>query len=213
VDEQTFDKWARDMAQRGTRRAALRLVAGGLLGGLLAWRRGMPARAHNHCGGCPPGHICSAGGICLVEGVPGLGCALQGLDDCGGVCVDKQEDPRNCGNCGFACQPNEFCAQGRCFSNDILNCPALGLTNCGEPFCVDLDSNPWHCGACGNSCGLGTTCHRGACRSTGALCATLGLTDCDGHCVDLLTDPDHCGRCDTACYPPGASCINGLYCE
>jgi hypothetical protein len=181
---------------------------GSLLGGLLAWRRVGPARAHNHCGGCPPGHVCSAGGVCLVQLSPGLDhCTAQGLRNCGGVCVDIQEDIRNCGGCGVRCRSGESCAQGRCFSFEEL-CTGAGLTYCGEATCVDLATHSRHCGACHNSCGLGANCEDGACVSSGYWCTTQGLTECDGMCVNTLTNDNYCGGCEFACYG-GASCVNG----
>ena len=210
MDEQSFDRWARSMAQHPTRRTALRWLSGGLLGGFLFRLRDVPARAHNHCGGCPPGYVCSAGGVCDVEGFPDLDqCTAQGLNDCGGECVDLDDDARNCGSCGFTCGLHQFCAQGICFLEETLDCPAIGLTNCGETHCVDTDSHSIHCGRCDNPCGLGSSCGGGRCLSTGYFCESQGLKECDGGCVDIRTDTQHCGGCNIACYIEGAVCVNG----
>lgn len=207
MDERTFDRWAKDMAQRPTRRAALRLLAGGLLGGLFSWRRVAPARAQDACGGCPPGYICR-GGACLVPAPPpSLGCLFQGLDDCGGVCVDLREDDNNCGACGVVCSG---CSNGQCPSPEPVCIPEL--TNCGG-LCTDLARDEWNCGSCGNSCPIGSFCEGGACVSNGYFCVTLGLTECDGRCVDILTDPDHCGGCNIACYPPASPASTGAASE
>jgi hypothetical protein len=207
MDERSFDRWAMTMGQRPTRRAALRWAARSLLGGILASRWASAARAQDACGGCPPGYICSAGGVCLVESALDR-CLIQGLRDCGGVCVDIQEDVRHCGGCGVACVDGQSCAEGRCFVFDDLNCAAQGLTNC-DGVCVDLASHWWHCGACGNSCPIGSYCLEASCVTTGQYCVALGLTLCDGHCVDTMSDPDHCSGCDHACYVEGARCVNG----
>jgi hypothetical protein len=208
VDEQTFDRWAVDVSQRPTRRATLRLIAGGLLVGLLSWRSAGLSRAQDNCGGCPAGHVC-VGGVCLVLAPPPrFFCLFQGLDDCGGVCVDVTTDDRNCGACGVACEPFEACVDGACVGPPC----GVGLTSCNR-ICVDLDDDPWHCGACGNSCPIGSYCDGGRCVSSGYFCTTLGLTECDGFCVDIMTDPDHCGGCNIACYNEGARCIAGQYCE
>ena len=40
-------------------------------------------------------------------------CGL-GVVQCGGLCVDTRFDPQNCGSCGHACDPGQFCNIGRC---------------------------------------------------------------------------------------------------
>jgi hypothetical protein len=202
VDEQTFDRWAVDMSQRPTRRATLRLIAGDLLGGLLSWRSAGLSRAQDACGGCPAGYFCR-GGVCLVPPSHFDLCLFQGLDDCGGVCIDLREDDNNCGACGVVCSG---CSNGQCPPPEPVCIPEL--TNCGG-ICTDLARDEWNCGACGNSCPIGSFCEGGACVSSGYFCTTLGLTECFGHCVDPLSDPDFCGGCQYACYRDGARCVNG----
>ncbi|MDF3043116.1 MAG: Tryptophan synthase alpha chain [Thermomicrobiales bacterium] len=207
MDERNFDRWAMSLSQHSTRRAALRWAASSLLGGLLGSRGASASRAQDACGGCPPGYFCSAGGVCLVESALDR-CLIQGLRDCGGVCVDIQEDARHCGGCGVVCGDGQSCAEGRCFVFDDLNCAAQGLTNCGGR-CTDLALDYWNCGACGKSCPIGSICADARCVSSGARCTVLGLVECEGFCVDTINDPDHCGGCEFACYVEGARCVNG----
>ena len=74
----------------------------------------------NNCGGCgtacPPNAICSDG-TCFGGGDPPpvdpapVACTGN-LVDCGGVCVDFQTDPFNCGGCGNFCITG--CSGGAC---------------------------------------------------------------------------------------------------
>jgi hypothetical protein len=71
-----------------------------------------------NCGAC--GVVCVApqgcsGGQCVDQTAPPpTNCAAIGptFIDCGGVCVDPQTDPINCGGCGVTCQNQ--CAGGVC---------------------------------------------------------------------------------------------------
>ena len=79
-----------------------------------------------NCGSC--GVACAfvescQGGACVALPVadpnlvaddpPPPTCADQGLADCGGVCVDPNSDPFNCGGCGVACG-DVACLSGVC---------------------------------------------------------------------------------------------------
>jgi hypothetical protein len=109
---------------------------------------------------------------------------------CGTSCSNLSGDVANCGSCGNACAPDQFCAGGAC-----LPCSPV----CGGA-CVDLAADDANCGSCGNACLVGEVCTSGAC----APCATL----CGGACVDLGSDPANCGSCGQAC-PASAVCTSG----
>jgi hypothetical protein len=86
-----------------------------------------------------------------------VNCKL-GESVCGGVCVDRQTDPKNCGECGNACPADKkFCAGGQC----LAACPG-GTTSCSNA-CIDTTSDTRHCGGCGNACSIGQVCSGSAC--------------------------------------------------
>jgi len=75
---------------------------------------------------------------------------------CGGVCLNHQSDPNNCGACGNSCG-GLFCSQGQCTSE----C-AVGETACGQA-CENLQTSFTNCGSCGNVCASGV-CNNGVCQ-------------------------------------------------
>jgi hypothetical protein len=75
---------------------------------------------------------------------------------CNEVCVDLDEDPDNCGECGDECEPGQLCSEGMC----EMQCEPP-TTRCGM-FCVNLDTDPDHCGACPIECDSGL-CQDGEC--------------------------------------------------
>jgi photosystem II stability/assembly factor-like uncharacterized protein len=129
---------------------------------------------------------------------PGAEELCNGLDeDCDGVAddgIDLDRDPKNCGECGFNCQPAQVCWDGRC----TLNCPA-GLTRCGQ-FCADTLVDLAHCGGCDQACEFfqaEAACQEGSCR----------MGACLPGFVDL--DPGEPG-CEYPCTPTGPEACNGL---
>jgi hypothetical protein len=222
MDDSRFDAMTRSLSRHRNRRAMLRLLAGGLLGGLLSRREVTPARADEGCD------------------ILGLTfCALGPTTDAttgevfvDGICVDLTSSVFHCGACGNACGVNQNCEIGVCV---VPQCPA-GTTDCSG-YCADLLTSPVHCGACGTACAAGQSCQGGVCvgcvtglTDCGGLCVDLsgdelncgvcgqecaygeicsgggcgslcaaGLNYCDGACVDYLTDPSHCGYCGRAC--------------
>lgn len=99
MDTTRFDCFARSLATPGDRRAALRLIAGGLVAGLLPWRE-QPARAAQ-----------------LADSDP-IAC-LASMTNCGGVCVLTQYDDQHCGACGNGCLFWEMCREGVCVANPL----------------------------------------------------------------------------------------------
>jgi len=130
---------------------------------------------------------------------PGAEEACNGLDEnCDGVPddgFDLQRDPRNCGECGFNCQPAQVCWDGSCTGD----CPGE-LDNCsGE--CVDLQSDPGHCGSCDHACsypGAEAECRGGDCSM--------------GDCLDGFYDLDGSAEngCEYQCSPSGAEACDGI---
>jgi len=121
--------------------------------------------------------------------------------DCDGECIDAEDDPLNCGECGVICGDEEVCEQGACTS--ICD---EGFELCGEE-CVDTQSSAAHCGGCDLACDEGDLCSMGEC----ALDCDEGLLACGESCVDTQTDNAHCGGCDTVCEGL-AMCMDGA-CE
>jgi len=119
-------------------------------------------------------------------------------ENCDGVAddgFDFTRDPRNCGECGFNCQPAQVCWDSLC----ALDCPA-GLTRC-EQYCADLQTDPARCGGCERPCDFAhaaASCADGACL----------LGACEAGWVDL-DEIDGTG-CEYACTPSGPELCNGL---
>ena len=95
---------------------------------------------------------------------PGAEEMCNGLDEnCDGVPddgFDFMRDPKNCGSCGFNCQPAQVCWDGQC----VLECPGH-LTRCGQE-CADFSTDPRHCGGCDQACefpNASATCVDGEC--------------------------------------------------
>ncbi len=107
---------------------------------------------------------------------PAGGCP-QGYTVCGQVCVNPQEHPGNCGQCGVVCgETAPFCSEGACSAS----C-GTGLTQCGNS-CANLMTSLSSCGACGVACGAGEVCSAGACVCpAGATCGGAPTTTTDGN--------------------------------
>lgn len=74
-------------------------------------------------GSCPAGRYCDAGA-----------CACPaGRTECGGQCVDLENDPNNCGSCGKVCPNFKKCSGGLCLctepaDNEDGHCCPAGMT-------------------------------------------------------------------------------------
>lgn len=123
--------------------------------------------------------------------------------ECGGTCIDVQEDEANCGGCGLTCEATETCLFGTC---QPATCPA-GTDRCSGA-CVDTAVDSSHCGTCDHACADGEVCEAGSCVSAcpapGTVCENEGVSIC----TDTDTDPDHCGACGMPC-AAGLSCAGG----
>jgi hypothetical protein len=146
-----------------------------------------------NCGTC--GHACAAGTVCS-GGTCATTCGGK-LLDCGGACVDGQNDPDHCGasgdctgsNAGVQCAAGKSCVSGACVCD--------GKTTCGGA-CVDTSTDSANCGGCGNVCkGL---CVNGGCVTS---CANLKSLAPNTPSGTYLLDPDGTG--------PGAA--YSAYCD
>ncbi len=134
----------------------------------------------DHCGKC--GNKCSPTQQCFTTSDTGMDCQCKGTKSyCPAagwmpeVCADLENDPKNCGSCGYACptidNADSICVKGRCsFTCQPGRADCNGLVSDGCE--VALDKDPRHCGACGESCDLevGQPCVGGRCVTT----------ECDG---------------------------------
>ena len=178
-------------------------------------RQPLASAAYALRSGCAPGDKV----FCYTSlGTPGVGpcqnglrtCNAQGTGygpcvgevgpNCGSVCANLQNDPTNCGSCGFACptpaNSTPTCTGAACG----FNCNA-GAVNCGGS-CANLASDQTNCGSCGTRCATGGSCTSGTCS------CPAGNIVCSGACVNSSNDATHCGSCATVCVS-GATCNAG----
>jgi hypothetical protein len=192
MDPRTFDRWTVAIARPPTRRAALRLLAGGLLGGLLSPRLARAAQRPDRDGD----------GLYDDDEVGVYGTNPDLFDSDGDGVGDGEEvylgtDPLTPDG-GQTLTGGDGCA--------------AGLTDCGD-VCVDLLNDPFNCGACGNACGIGNVCNFGGCvvgtgEQGSAVACAPSLVNCGTACANLAFDPLHCGYCGNAC--PGGDGFAGV---
>jgi hypothetical protein len=232
-----FDALTRRLAGSVTRRAAIRLLAGSLFGGLLVQRGASGGRAAQPC--AQVGQSCAAAecclGFCNQDAVcecvsDGFGCAGIGT---GGCCNGQPCNAAGfCGVCstvGARCNADAECCQGSyaalcCFDGVSLTTRCTDVTNIGF-VCPGDAPAPATCPAGQTNCG--GTCvdlhssagHCGACFNScplggtcqGGVCGGIicmgGETDCGGYCADLLSDYANCGACHNFC--DSGDCTNG----
>jgi hypothetical protein len=89
---------------------------------------GSSAGGHTGAGGAPA----DGGGVCNVLCLTGRSC-------CGGACVNEQNDPMNCGQCGKGCAgATPLCSGGQCIAPPCDSPPgpcALNALCCGSSCC------------------------------------------------------------------------------
>ncbi len=128
----------------------------------------------------------------------------------GGICVNTDTDPLNCGGCDAACFTNlsNACVDGECVCGNEPECSG-GETCCrgeggGATRCIDTDTDPLHCGACDEACliplnpCLSVECQGGQCVEVGAA---------DGTPCELEGDPGVCCAAGSS-----VTCVVGTEC-
>jgi hypothetical protein len=140
------------------------------------------------------------------------GCA-DGFTQCGGGCVDFDNDPFHCGDCDTICDLENDCVASEC----VLAC-APGRVDC-DGFCIDPMTHRDFCGATGDCTGddRGVECEDGLfCDGAGACALECldGFVVCDGVCTDPMISPEFCGATgDCLDANAGASCAaDGFVC-
>jgi hypothetical protein len=220
--ERSFDELARGLAEgKLSRRKALRMLGGVLLGGALASVPGMawaakpgpcPKKCGKHC--CPDAtFVCSGGKCACPAGTTNLGTTCcPNADVCGTSCGCSTGEAccsgtctplgtvTNCGSCGNACSGGKTCQAGACA------CPQ-GQTDCGG-VCRDLATDVLNCGLCGSACAQGASCvgSQCACPSGQELCTSTNA--CVQGCSATSGEVFNPTTCQCEC-PTGTTLCNG----
>ncbi len=146
MDGQRFDGLTRDLASSRNRRQALKLLAGGTLGAVLA-RFGLEqASAQEGVGtdGVEADRVrrCRRNNDCR-----------QNEQCCNRRCRDVLNDDRFCGDCNTRCADNEICRNGACFETCLQGRPGVcDLRGCGD-FCGCNPPAGSQSGVCSNTSG------------------------------------------------------------
>lgn len=113
----------------------------------------------------------------------GSSCFGRGIAKCGNDCVDLNNDPDNCGGCGFKCLETAVCSQLKC----SYGCSS-GETNC-DRHCVSLQDDARHCGTCGNACADGQYCAAGMCmaRPSGSGAKAVAGQSSNYHRIQIIS--------------------------
>jgi hypothetical protein len=172
--------------------------------------------ARESCEGADAGIKCDVTQRCAL-GVCVANCS-GGAVDCGGTCIDPDNDPAHCGasepcatNPGMVCDSGQVCSHASCEES----CAANEVLCDGR--CIDPDNDLLHCGAsldcqddnAGVKCADTQVCSGGICREN---CLDTEVL-CDGHCIDPKSDADYCGaNGDCAGTNAGAVCKSGEVC-
>ncbi len=191
MDVHKFDDVVRALAERGSRRSALRLLLGGVLGvvtgspvtSTLAKRtkkrkqspeqtRKKPKKPKCPKKRCPKGYH---------RNKQTCKCECTRLKCTGGKEFNAKQ-------CRCACPRGMRECRDGCVGADRC-CP-------GDPPCPEDPKG------CCHAPGLDVCTIDGCCREVD------GMKACNGFCVDTNTNPRHCGDCNTAC-ESGEPCING----
>jgi hypothetical protein len=149
------------------------------------------------------------------NGVCGTNGCVTGYADCdgnpaNGCEVNTQNNPNNCGSCGYTCPATitNGTAGGCSNSQCVVSCNA-GYTQCnnGPNVCTNLKTDALNCGSCYNNCANGIAngtstgvCTNGSCGytcNTGySLCVNSGGYS---SCANFQSDATNCGGCGIYC--------------
>jgi hypothetical protein len=77
---------------------------------------------------CSPIDVDAGGGTCGPTGCP------AGLSCCNGRCVNSDNDPYNCGTCGWNCATGSTCLGGQCLPTPC-SAPDASVGCCGASVC------------------------------------------------------------------------------
>ena len=201
MDADRFESLLRSLSPSPSRRRALRLLAGLVLGSPLAL--GTPGTdAHDTSAKCKKLADKDKRKKCLKKAKKHLArhgrqtprCS-DGLTDCGGGCVNTHTDEANCGSCGTGCATTQVCQAGSCFPQST--CPAFGPPACGPSAT-----------ACGPDCGCGVSAEGNivciqsepACEAP-TPCTTSADCPFGKACIDIS------GCCETPLPPGSRNCF------
>jgi Stigma-specific protein, Stig1/CXCXC repeat len=214
--ESRFDALAKALAGSGSRRDAIRRVAGVASAAVLASlgfgcesetatgpgsvNRFVPVFDRGRCK--KVGQKCRQNDECcsdFCDPFTGYCTCPSGTQVCSasGQCVPACAPPfvLNSNTCQCECPANSFACGG-------VTCCVTG-TDCCNGTCVNFQTNAQHCGSCNNVCQTGATCVAGQC-----VCPATAPTTCNGQCVNTLTDATNCGSCNNSC-AFNQICVNG----
>lgn len=214
------DTWARQVAQRITRRQMLgglgaaaagtalgTLAPGGVAAGSVT-ADGITVSSHSRSTAkttCPTGYVpcgsicCDPGGDCITAGTTKVCSNACGgnanFQECNGVCQDVYYDPSNCGYCGHVCPPPPPNSKGKATGSAVCNAGQCGCS-CDNGLRECTDEN----GRC--------VCISGPCKCNTKNCPSPNMC-CSGVCTDVQVDPANCGACGQPCpsCPPNFTAV------
>ena len=227
MDAGRFETLLRSLAGSPSRRGAVRLLAGLILGSPLALASS-GADAHNKLKKCKKLEDKGKRKKCVKKAkAHNASHTTPASPPCVSNCAGKVCGDDGCGgSCGVACAGGKSCQGGTCAC-------LSGQTDCGG-VCVTTSTDPRNCGACGKRCQLNATCNAGVCACVQSGCPVSVASCCPlgagmpCQCADQLgsdtfinggtcavispacpADYQTCigppGTCQ-ACCPPGSTC-------
>jgi hypothetical protein len=214
LDGRRFDQLARQLAKPQTRRVALKSLAAGIAGSLLAATGIVDVDAKQRCrkaaSVCRKNDDCCSNRCSPPDFTGRRYCTCAQPADCPTPSSGCLEATCTSGVCGTinACTENQVCFGGSCCtpeSEDVTCTDACGaqLNNCGQS--VD-------CGECcvegGGGCSFNSACCSNICifsTCQGVLSGNGGICDDDADCASgLVCCQSSCRQCCTAFDCPGS---------
>jgi len=217
IEKHSLDELAKRLADANvSRRGALRLLAGALLGGVLGSIPGVASaqggRPSGAQGGCPyPGQV-KVKGQCQCP---------SGQEICGGRCVSTscpEDQPFNPATCACGCPGRQTVVNGECVCPENTDCTASGGTLNADCQCECPSDKPLCGGALvppscvSNNCPEGQWFEPnlcvclGPCASLNGYCEAIFSTCCDTpegpFCCPESTPEGQCGSDVAGCEHP-----------